>query len=166
MDFTNGNDRILFIKINGIYTPIGCLTGSSISESSEMIDTTTKDNKGWSTSRPSNQNYSISFDGIQVNSTMAGGNFNLASYDRLKLIKRKKTLIEWKLEGYYFPIVDFGKGYITELSSIENVDEFMTFNGSIVGYGEPKVQSLGGIVLNTGDPKDLLITENNLIRIE
>jgi hypothetical protein len=92
MDFTLGEDRLLFIKVNGNYLPIGCLTANSLEESSEFIDTTTRDNGGWTTSRPVMQSYNISFSGLQVNTTIAGGNFNIASYDKLRDFKRDRVL--------------------------------------------------------------------------
>jgi hypothetical protein len=111
MDFVNGEDRILYVKINGAYLPIGCLTDNSFEESVEFLNTTTRDNGGWNTSRPLNQQYSIPFNGVQVNSTLAGGNFNVASYDKLKQLKRNRQLIDWKIQGTVYPIVDYGKGY-------------------------------------------------------
>lgn len=161
MDFYNGEDRILYIKLNGYWLPIGCLTSNSLSESSEMLSTTTRDNNGWSTSRPTNQNYTVSFDGIQVNSTIAGGNFNEASYDRLKLLKRNKTLLDWKIQGEIFPVVDYGKGYISEISESASVDEFLSFSGSIIGFGEPKVTTKGEFVLNDGNPESIVVTDEN-----
>ena len=38
--FINGENRILYIKINGEFLPIGCLTGDSFSETVEMLNTT------------------------------------------------------------------------------------------------------------------------------
>jgi len=152
MNFIKGEDRILFIKINGSYLPVGCLTDNSIEESSEMMDTTTRDNQGWATSRPLIQNYSISFSGLQVNSTIAGGDFTLASYDKLKQLKRDRVLIDWKIQGSIYPIVDFGKFYITEISDTEAAGELMSFSGSATGYGQPLTASLGTTVLNNGDP--------------
>jgi len=161
MEFINGEDRILYIKVNGNYMPVGCLTGNSISESSEMLQTTTRDNSGWATSRPLNQNYSISFDGVQVNTTVAGGSFSLLSYDRLKLLKRNKQLLDWKIEGSIFPVVDYGKCYITELSEASNVGEFLTFTGSLTGFGIPQVTTLGQTVLNNGNPDVILTTDES-----
>ena len=123
MDFINGEDRILYIKYNGVYLPIGCLTGNGISEESEMIDTTTRDNKGWKTQRPLVQGYSIPFSGLQVNSTLVGGNFNVTSYDKLVGFKRSKLLLEWKIQGSKYPIVDYGYAHITSIESTENVGE-------------------------------------------
>ena len=165
MNFYKGEDRILYIKVNGTFMPVGCLTSNSISENSEMLDTTTRDNDGWKTSRPTNQDFSISFEGIQVNSTVAGGNFSVASYDRLKILKRDRILIDWRIEGVKHPIVDFGKGYITNISETSTVEEFLTFSGSIVGYGKPLFKQKGEVLLNTGDPNEVIATneEYNVI---
>lgn len=159
MDFVNGEDRILFIKIGGVYMPVGCLTGNSMNESSEMLDTTTRNNEGWATSIPVLQNYNVGFSGLQVNSTVVGGNFNVSSYDKLTTIKRDKILIEWKLQGTIFPVVDYGFGYITDLESTENVAEFMSFSGSITGFGKPLKTQLGTVLLNNGDPNVVMQTD-------
>lgn len=167
MDFINGADRILYVKINGAYLPIGCLTDNSFEESSEFLDTTTRDNQGWNTSRPLNQQYSISFNGVQVVSSVAGGNFNVASYDKLKQVKRSRQLLDWKIQGLVFPIVDYGKGYISSLSEVNALDEFMTFTGSIVGYGKPLTATSQLVLLNNGDPNEMINSgnENELIRV-
>lgn len=167
MEYTNGEDRILYIKYLGDWLPVGCLTANSISESSEMLPTTTRDNNGWATSRPMMQNYSISFDGIQINTTVAGGTFTVASYDRLKLFKRNRALLDWKIEGSVFPVVDYGKAYITEISEASSVGEFLTFSGTLTGYGIPLTRTLGEFVLNDGDPNVVVVTNedaNTLIR--
>lgn len=165
MDFQNGSDRILYVKVSGKFLPIGCLNSNSISENSEMMQTTTRDNNGWNTSRPMNQSYSLSFDGLQINTTIAGGNFEVVSYDRLKSLKRDKVLIDWKVEGEVSPIVDYGKGYINSISESAVVDEFLSFSGTIEGYGKPLFKQKGDIILNTGDPNEIIATneDNNLV---
>jgi hypothetical protein len=167
MNFTLGEDRILFVKVNGAYLPIGCLTANSIDEQSEFIDTTTRDNNGWLTSRPVMQSYNISFSGLQVNTTVSGGDFTIASYDKLREFKRSKTLLEWKLQGTKYPVVDYGKFYIQNLSDTENIGEFLSFSGSAVGFGQPQYESLGLTLLNNGDPNVLVNNgdSNTLIRI-
>jgi len=167
-NFTNGADRILFIKLDGVYAPIGCLSDNSFDETSEFIDTTTRDSNGWTTSRPVMQSYGISFNGLQVNSTVSGGNFNIASYDKLKLLKRDKRLLDWKIEGTIYPIVDYGKGYISDLSETNVIDEFLSFSGSIVGFGKPLTATAGTTVLNTGDIEEILNSgdPNEMIKIE
>lgn len=165
MDFYNGQDRILYIKINGVYLPIGCLTENSFEESSEFLETTTQENNGWLTSRPVKQQYSVSFSGIQVNSTIAGGTFTVASYDKLKEFKRGRILLEWKIEGTLYPVVDYGKGYIGTISESNVIDEFMTFTGSITGFGTPLMASKALVVLNNGDPTVIVNNGNNNVII-
>lgn len=158
MDFYKGQDRILFIKVLGNYLPIACLQDNPFSETSEFIDTTTRDNVGWATSRPNMQSYNISFSGLQVVTSVAGGNFNVISYDKLKQLKRSRTLLEWKIEGD-FPIVDYGKCYISELSEATPVDEFLSFSGSLIGFGIPLTTTKGSEVLNSGNPLEVVTTD-------
>ena len=158
MDFYKGQDRILFIKVLGNYLPIACLQDNPFSETSEFIDTTTRDNVGWTTSRPNMQSYNISFSGLQVVTSVAGGNFNVISYDKLKQLKRSRTLLEWKIEGD-FPIVDYGKCYISELSEATPVDEFLSFSGSLIGFGIPLTTTKGSEVLNSGNPLEVVTTD-------
>lgn len=156
MNYVNGEDRILFLKIDGNYMPIGCLTGNNLDKSAELLDTTTRDNKGWKTSRPVMKDYVISFSGLQVNSTMAGGSFNVASYDKLDKLFNISALLDWKIQGTIFPVVNYGKCYISSLGEVNNVGEFMSFSGVLTGYGEPLVQDLGGVLLNNGDPNIII----------
>ena len=135
--FINGENRILYIKINGEFLPIGCLTGDSFSETVEMLNTTTGGNAGWETSTPTTQSYNISFEGLVINTTLITvGDTTKVSYDRLKELKRNRTLIEWKSEDIDKTFVESGKGYITELSDSSSIDEFISFNASIVGFGK------------------------------
>jgi hypothetical protein len=166
MEHFKGEERILYIKISGNYIPIGCLSDNSFSESSETIDTTTRDNGGWATSRPTMQSYNISFNGIQVNSTIAGGDLNVASYDRLKELKRDRQLLEWKIQGTNFPIVDYGKAYITDISEAAPVNELITFSGTLSGFGQPLMASIALVLLNNGDPSVIIQDGNtNLIKV-
>ena len=167
MDYFKGEDRILYFKVNGSWLPVGCLTENSLNETSEFLDTTTRDNKGWSTSIPINQSYTLSFSGLQVNTTIAGGNFGLISLDKIRQFKRNRTLLDWKFQGSVYPIVDFGKCYIQDISDPNTVGELVSFSGSAIGFGIPKTQSLGNILLNNGDP-DIIVNSgdvNELIRI-
>jgi surface protein len=155
--FINGENRILYIKWEGQYLPIGCLTGDSFSESSEMLNTTTRDNAGWSTSVPTTQNYNISFDGLVINTNFTGGDFTKVSYDRLRELKRNRTLIEWKLKDNNNIFVDSGKGYITELSDSSSIDEFISFNASIIGYGRPDETSFTTTWRTTTNNENIII---------
>ena len=161
--FINGENRILYIKWEGQYLPIGCLTGDSFSESSEMLNTTTRDNAGWSTSVPTTQNYNLSFEGLVINTNFNGGDFTKVSYDRLRELKRSRTLIEWKSKDTDNIFVDSGKGYITELSDSSSIDEFISFNASIVGYGKPESTTEISFTLQDGNSNIVQDGNNNEI---
>lgn len=162
--FINGSDRIIYIKWDDEYLPIGCLTSDSFTESVSMLQTTTRDNGGWETSVPTTQKFNISFDGLIINTNFNGGDFTKISYDRLRVLKRARTLIEWKIEDTNKTFVDTGKGYLTELSDSANIDEFISFNASIEGYGAPI--STTAQVFEIQDGNENIIqdgNENNII---
>jgi len=164
MDFYKGQDRILFIKVLGSYLPIACLQDNPFSETSEFIDTTTRDTSGWATSRPTMQSYTISFSGLQISTSVAGGNFYVLSYDKLKEFKRSKSWLEWKIEGD-FPVVDYGKCWISELSEASPIDDFLSFSGTLIGYGKPLTTTKGTDVLNSGNPNELIVTDPTATKI-
>jgi predicted secreted protein len=167
MENYKGEDRILYIKIEDDFIPIGCLSENSFSESVDTIDTTTRENQGWTTSRPVMQSYSISFNGIQILTTTEQGDTTKASYDLLKTLKRDRVLLDWEVKGDNFPIVDYGKCYITDLSEATPVNELITFNGTLSGYGEAfTTSSDSSLLLNNGSPTTIVEDGNtNLIKV-
>tara|TARA_R110000744_G_scaffold370392_1_gene480963 strand:+ start:2510 stop:2971 length:462 start_codon:yes stop_codon:yes gene_type:complete len=138
----DGTYSLLYIKWEDEFLPIGCLTTDSFSEEVEMLDTTTRDNEGWKTSTPTNQSYNLSFDGIVENTNFNGGDFTKISLDRLRVLKRSRTLIEWKTQDENLTFVDSGSGYITSLSKISNMEEFISFTCNIEGFSETESISL------------------------
>jgi predicted secreted protein len=145
-DFIRGEERILYIKFDGSYLPIGCLTSNPLNESTETIDTTTRENSGWRTELPTTQSYGINFDGIQILTT-TGGDGTKLSYDRLKVMKRSRERVEWKIEDADLRFIDIGYGYITEISEGNEVGGVLTFSGRIVGFGMPVAASTPGLYL-------------------
>lgn len=158
-DFLQGDYDLLYLLIDAEYIPIGCLETHSFSESSDTIDTTTIDNAGWKTSIPTNQSYSITFDGLSVISNEA--TITKYSYDLLVALKRNRTLISWKeiydREGKYRE--QTGQGYIIEISEQSPAGELIGFSATIEGYGAPVLVSYGT------DEVDRRITENGDTRI-
>lgn len=134
-----GDDRLLLIKRNGEYVPVGCLTDNGLSETSEFIGTTTRENGGWKTSRPVSQSYNITFAGYQENTTQPGGNFELLSYDALKGLKRSGSLVEWRIETTDLILIDEGRGYISSLSESAPSGDWLGFSGELIGFGVPVV---------------------------
>lgn len=133
--FINGTNRLVYIKWDNNYLPIGCISSDSFDENIEMLGTTTRDNNGWKTDVPTNQSYNINIDGIVLRTLYDGQNDNFITLERLTDLKRNRTLIEWKIESSMDINISEGNGYITNISSSSNVDEFITFNANIQGYG-------------------------------
>lgn len=134
-DFTNGVSKIIFIYINGDYVPIGCLTSNSFSETSETLETTTRQNtEGWRTSIPTMQSYSISFSGLVTENDRSS---SILTYKDLQTLKREKTKFSWKINTNDPTKSDFGSGYIISLSNNAEIDSFIDFSAEIQGYGKP-----------------------------
>ena len=129
MDFINGGFRILYLKVDDVYTPIGCLTSDDFNEDIEMLGTTTRDNpNGWKSSVPTKQSFSCSFSGLVTKEKVIGG---LVTYYDLKILKRGREVLEFKLgDDETFNAI------ITSLSDSANIDEFNSFNGSLEGVGK------------------------------
>lgn len=141
--FVDGVYKLLYIKVSGTFFPIGCLTDNSFEESVEMIDTTVRTNTdGWATSRPTKQQFSASFSGlIDVDSSAT-----IVGFRDIQALKRGRTKIEWKIENSQGGKVDYGEGYITSLSDAATIDEFISFSGTITGYGQPQIADGGKYV--------------------
>jgi hypothetical protein len=123
--FIEGTYKVLYLDLKDGegFLPVGCLTSNSFSESSDMIDSTTRDNLGWKTSRPTNQGYNLSFDGLVLKDNVS---FTNNTYFSLTLAKRARTLIDWRVNEE-----DYGSGYITNLSN-EKMITGKSNKGSII----------------------------------
>lgn len=122
----NGTDKIISIKIGINYVPIGCLNSNSFAEQLQVIEKNVATLNGWKYYEGTNQTYSISGSGYITDATL--------DYYGLQNIKRNRTLVEWKISDGID--TETGQGYITELSNASNIDEFVSFSFTIVGFGE------------------------------
>lgn len=125
--------RKLYLRLSGVWVPIGCLTSNGFSESTDIFETTVRLNGGYRSFIPLLISYSVNFDGIVKNSI---GDSTLISLDRLRTLMRSKTSVQWKLETDDSSMLDFGYGYITDLSDSARVGDYVTFSGTIQGTGE------------------------------
>jgi len=133
-EFYKGADDILQIKVNDDWYPIACTISNSFSEETEMIQTTTRDNNGFNTSLPTNQGFTVDFEGIDTLaiSVEAGK----VTYNNLHAFKITRTKLEFRigtvkiLEGF---------GHITSLSKTSNVTELVSFSGTLQGFGDYKI---------------------------
>ena len=158
-----GEDSIFYVKMNGEWLPISCETSSPISENVEMLNTTTRDNNGWRTEKPTLQSYSISVDALfQLDDEFPDS--GIVSYNKLRQMKRNRELIEWKRETFGGWYIDQGKAYITDISDSNAVGEEITFSMSLSGFGEPLTDSARVDVLGE-DENTLIGVDNNLIKV-
>ena len=129
-----GDDRLLYIYSVDDFYPVGCLTSNSFSEQTEMLDATMRtDTDGWTQSIPSFQSYSLSFSGV-LNLDDRGS--TILTYETIKTLKRARTKIQWKIISAAGDSEE-GDGYITQLSNAAETQEFVTFDGEIIGVGQP-----------------------------
>ena len=120
-----GDFRILSISYNsGSYYPIACVSDNGLSESAQMLNTTTRDNGGWKTSVPTSQQGTIDFSGV----TETVGDFTI---DDLRVIFRSGDIIDWKISLAGGGDTYSGEGYFSSISEDGSVDSFVTFTGSI-----------------------------------
>lgn len=154
MSFINGVRRVLYIGKDGDFFAVGCLTSNSFSESIDLIDSTESGVlNGWTSSRPTNQGYNISFDGLIDTSLV----WNV-TYNDLKISKRGRTLIDWRIIDDGVSYYEYGSGYLNTLGDSASVDEFISFNGAIEGFGAIEKDELNVLLLETNR---FFLQENN-----
>lgn len=132
--FIDGGYSLLYLDLKDGYgfLPVGCLTSNGFSESTDTLDSTTRDNSGWNTSRLTNQSYNISFDGLVLESAVS---FTKNTSYNLTVAKRARTLIDWRVNDK-----DYGSGYINSISNESSVGENISFSAEIIGYGIPLIK--------------------------
>ena len=129
-----------------------------------MINTTTRDNAGWKTEIPTNQSFSISLDAILTIDDKTA-NSNVLSYNKIRKMKRERTLIEWKREtlgGWY---IDSGKAHIVDISDANAVGENITFSLQLNGFGKPLESTARVSVLGYNSNTLVSDNNNNLIQV-
>jgi TP901-1 family phage major tail protein len=126
----DGTYNILYINAGDGFFPVGNLVSNSFNESTDTIDSTTRDNAGWKTQTLTNQSYNLEFNGLVSNAIST----TKINYDTIKNIKRNKQIIDWKVSDNQLNI-EGGKAQITSLSNDSSTDEFVSFSASLQGYG-------------------------------
>lgn len=134
MGFIQGDERILHIKQGINWLRVAFLTSNSMTTESEFINTTTRENDGFSTEIPQRQSTSIDFSAIMADDDSVLGKMG---YKVLQELKRNRQLFEFKLEALNRNFTDYGRGYISSLSETAEAGSLMTFDGSINVYGKP-----------------------------
>lgn len=156
-----GEDYILSIKKAGVWVPIACEVSSSMNEDADMVLTTTRDNAGWDTSKPTMQRYSLDFEGVIPENTLG------ISFFELRRIKRERNLIEWKRMLTDLSYFEYGLAYISSISDSSAAGGDISFSMTLQGFGKP-LEDLEGLiyVLGTDVPNQALVDElNQMLRV-
>lgn len=161
--YVQGKNSILYIKWREDWVPISCEVSNTMSESSDMIDTTTRDNGGWKTSRPNIQSYSISFTGHTVLEIAD----SVLNYFELVKIKRSKTLIEWQRRTEN-RMIESGMAYISDINNAYETEGIATFDMTLTGFGSPRLIDNSGSyeVLANYDDAILTFNINKALRVK
>ena len=159
-----GEDSLFFIKYNGIWCPISCETSSPLSESVEMMNTTTRDNAGWKTEKPTLQSYSIAVDAM-LRLDDETPTSNVLSYNKIRAMKRNRQLVEWKRETWGGWYIDQGQAYITEISDSNAVGEEISFSLTLSGFGAPTTDTARVNVLGYNSNTAVSDNNNNLMQV-
>ena len=155
-NFIKGDVAVLFIKVSDLFQPVGCLSTTGLNEGAEELDVTTVDSGEWKTSIPRLQNYSLNFNGFLTDEILPSftdptGKMGLYT---LRQIKRARTIFDWEIRTANGVYIDYGKGWISDLGQVQTVENYITFNGTIQGYGR-LLQQGGNVAAITWDNSDL-----------
>jgi len=148
MALMKGDIRVLYIKriSDAEFLKVCYLLSNPIDEDVEMLQTTTRVANGWKTSIPTTQSITVGFEGLQK----VTGDNTVLSYDSLKIVKRARELVEWKIEDDSGNFIDTGFGHIRNISESNQIGEFLAFSGEIEGYGEPVFSTIQGDIFQNG----------------
>lgn len=136
-NFINGDLAILSIRRDGDMVPVACLTSNGLAEALTFNEVQTKCDPGVIITTPNSYSYNIPLEGVLTDTTSAGGDTALASWDYLRTLMRAKALVEWQIEiGSPTFIQDGGFGYFENLEMTAPAGDNITFTGSIKGTGE------------------------------
>lgn len=145
-EFLLGDEKILYLEDEGVFQPIGCLSSNPLNEGLELISTYTRNSNGWKSAVPGAQFGSISFDAFQFTSF----NSNKLGYEDLRIKKRFRVRVRWKISNLDGSLSDSGYGYITNLGESNQSGELLTFSGEIILDGPP--DGFGSSTGPGGDP--------------
>ena len=126
----NGSDLLFFLGTGSTSTPIAMSRSCSISISSSMVDTTTKDSTGgWAESIPVGKSWSGSVEGLVVWGT------NLTTFTNAIL---NKTLLDLQFKrpaGLTGDIIFSGAAWIESCDIDASQDEAVTYSVKFTGCG-------------------------------
>jgi uncharacterized protein (TIGR02145 family) len=137
-----GGNMLLFIDPNGgtDYSTVVCLTSVGTSDSVSVVDASSACGPDKS---PGTLEISYAFEGQHLQDPST----SKISGSDLRILLRSETTIGWALSPEIpqpGDEIQFGTGYLSELSSTYAFDSVGTFTGTIQPYGTPSITIVGG----------------------
>jgi len=135
--FIKGDVNILYIHDDTIYRPVACLTSNSLATALEVLETATKCDAGNTVKSAGVFSYSISAEGLYIDTTSAGAEVTKASHDWLLVKQMAKATVTWKLAtGLTDTANYYGSALITDLNlDSPSNSENATFSATLDGSG-------------------------------
>jgi hypothetical protein len=140
-----GGTMLLFIDPNGgtDYDVVVCLTSVGKSDSVTVVDASSACGPDKS---PGTLEISYSFEGQHLQDPDTG---KISGTD-LRSLLRSETTIGWKIAPEV-PVqgdeIEYGTGYLSELSSTYAFDSVGTFTGTLQPFGTPTIEIVGGLAV-------------------
>ena len=133
----SGGTMLLFIDPTGgdDYDTVVCLTSVGKSDSVNVVDASSACGPDKS---PGTLEISYSFEGQHLQDPVSGK----VSGTSLRQLLRDKTTIGWMISPESPAVgdeIEYGTGYLSELSSTYGYDSVGTFSGTIQPYGTPTI---------------------------
>ena len=135
-NFIKGDSIILSIHDGTGYLPVACLTSNSLSSSTSVIETQTKCDPGVTIKTNGIFDYSISADGLYID-TGTGGDTTKISHDELLTLQLAGTPVTWQIAtGLTTNDFYYGTAIISDLNlDAPTAGENSTFSCTLNGSG-------------------------------
>jgi len=132
--FIKGDGLILSIHDGAGYLPVACLTSNSLSTTRAVIETQTKCDPGQTIKRAGNFDYSISADGLYIDTGVDDTKF---SHDRLLALQMAGANVTWSIStGLVTNTFYYGTAAISDLNlDAPTGQENSTFSCTLSGSG-------------------------------
>ena len=132
-----GDSAILYVHDGLVYRPIACLTSNTLSQTRGVIETQTKCDPGNTVKGAGSMSYSISAEGLYIDTTSVGAEVTKASHDYLKTIIDAGTSVTWKMDTALTDTAAYyGTAILSDLeASFPTGDEFANFSCTLEGSG-------------------------------
>ena len=134
--FIKGDTLILSIHDGSGYLPVACLTSNSLSTTLSTIETQTKCDPGVTVKSAGIFDYSISADGLYID-TGVGGDTTKISHDELLALQMAGTTVTWSIAtGLVTNTTYYGSAIISDLNlDAPTAGENSTFTCTLNGSG-------------------------------